>query len=592
MLRDAKPSVFEDVIALVALYRPGPMDLIPTFCARKHGREEVSYPHPLMQEVLQETYGIMVYQEQVMQVAQILGGYTLGGADLLRRAMGKKKLEEMAKHRATFAQGAAQKGIKEPLANEIFDLMEKFAGYGFNKSHAAAYALLAYHTAWAKVHYPAEFVCANMTVAMDDTDKLKVFHDDARAQGLEFEAPDVNQGEYQFIPIKSIAGPPQDNLLPLGGPDAKRKVRGQDIKSIAGPPQDDLLPLGGPDAKRKVRGQDIKKVRYGLGAIKGTGRSAIEAIVASREQDGPFTSLFDLCARVDRARMNKRTVEALIKAGAFDQINPDRASLIASVPVAFEFAESQAAHTQQMGLFDFGDEPSHGASTQEPDMQMAEQPWSIREKLMHEKSALGFYISGHLFDQNEAEIRQFIKTHNADVMENREPQLLAGIVSHWRVINGQRGRVGIFKLDDKTEALEAVMNEEQLNLHKDWLKDDELVIVQVKAQPDRFAGGLRLNVLQVWNLPQARCRFAKFLQIELTEKSPDLNVDQLLGAYPVQQMARGDEAITLGLKVRLMIHRTGAKAELDLGDDGRFYPSEEALALARWLWADGVRVVY
>ncbi len=202
MLRDARPSVFEDIIALVALYRPGPMDLIPSFCARKHGREEVEYPHPLMREVLEETYGIMVYQEQVMQVAQLLGGYSLGGADLLRRAMGKKKPEEMAKHRVIFAEGADKKGIAAGLANEIFSLMEKFAGYGFNKSHAAAYALLAYHTAWAKVHYPAEFTAANMSVSIDDTDKLKIFHDDAVANlGIVFEAPDVNRGGYRFEPV-------------------------------------------------------------------------------------------------------------------------------------------------------------------------------------------------------------------------------------------------------------------------------------------------------------------------------------------------------------------------------------------------------
>ncbi|MBC7716557.1 MAG: DNA polymerase III subunit alpha, partial [Pseudorhodobacter sp.] len=272
MLRDAKPSVFEDVIALVALYRPGPMDLIPSFCARKHGREAVEYPHPLMGEVLQETYGIMVYQEQVMQVAQLVGGYSLGGADLLRRAMGKKKLEEMMTHRAIFAEGAAKKGIDELKANEIFDLMEKFAGYGFNKSHAAAYALLAYQTAWLKVHYLSEFTAANMSVALDDTDKQKIFHDDAVMMGIRFEPPNVNLGGYKFEPVSKTV------------------------------------------------------VRYGLGAIKGTGQSAIEAIVAAREQGGAFTSLFDFCARVDRQRINKRTIEALIKAGAFDLFKVERAT--------------------------------------------------------------------------------------------------------------------------------------------------------------------------------------------------------------------------------------------------------------------------
>ena len=274
MLREARPSRLEDLIALNALYRPGPMDLIPSFVNRKHGKEVVEYPHPLVEKVLSETYGIMVYQEQVMQTAQVLGGYSLGGADMLRRAMGKKKAEEMAEHRAIFRKGAAEKNISEQKADEVFDLMEKFAGYGFNKSHAAAYSLLAYHTGWLKVHYTAEFFCANMTVEMDDTDKLKVLFEDAQKNfGLTFEPPDVNRGTYRFEPVTD------------------------------------------------------KVIRYGLGAVKGTGQHAIDAIVAAREgrgqgpqgsTTGPFKSLFDFCVRVDKARLNKRTVEALIKAGAFD----------------------------------------------------------------------------------------------------------------------------------------------------------------------------------------------------------------------------------------------------------------------------------
>ncbi len=449
MLRDAKPSVFEDVIALVALYRPGPMDLIPTFCARKHGREEVEYPHPLMEEVLKETYGIMVYQEQVMQVAQRLGGYSLGGADLLRRAMGKKKLEEMMTHRALFAEGAAKNGIAEPKANEIFDLMEKFAGYGFNKSHAAAYALLAYHTAYLKVHYLAEFTAANMSVALDDTDKLKIFHDDAVALGITFEPPDINTGGYRFEPVADTV------------------------------------------------------VRYGLGAIKGTGQSAIEAIIQARgSKAGPSPRCSTSAPASTAARINKRTVEALIKAGAFDKLHPERSSMVASIGLAFDYADTQAANADQGGLFDFGD--SHAASTQEPDLVPAA-PWSIKERLTFEKAALGFYLSGHLFDQSADEVRLIARRRNADLIDSREPQLLAGIVGDLRVVNGQRGRVAIFKLDDKTEALEAVANEELLMAHRDLLKDDELVIVQGKVQPDRFSGGVRLNVMQVWDLASARC---------------------------------------------------------------------------------------
>ncbi len=533
MLRDAKPSVFEDVIALVALYRPGPMDLIPTFCARKHGREEVEYPHPLMKEVLEETYGIMVYQEQVMQVAQRLGGYSLGGADLLRRAMGKKKAEEMAKHRAIFAEGAAKNAIAEPKANEIFDLMEKFAGYGFNKSHAAAYALLAYQTAWLKVHYLAEFTAANMSVALDDTDKLKIFHDDAVSLGIVFEPPDVNRGGYRFEPVG-------DRL-----------------------------------------------VRYGLGAVKGTGHGAIEAIIQAREAGGPFKSLFDFCTRVDRARINKRTVEALIKAGAFDWIGQERATLAASIGLAFDYADTQHANADQGGLFDFGD--SHAASNQEPEL-IAAPPWSIKERLTLEKGALGFYLSGHLFDQSADEVRQFAKRRNADVIDSREPQLLAGIVSDLRVVNGQRGRVAIFKLDDKTEAIDAVANEDLLNAHKDLLKDDELVVVQGKVQPDRFSGGVRLNVQQVWDLSAARCRFGKYMRVEVNGSIPP--VAEVLRDFPTRRLPAGQGELTQGLAIRLVVEREAASGELDLGDEARFFPCDAAIDR----WREGThgraRVIY
>ena len=526
MLRDAKPSVFEDVIALVALYRPGPMDLIPSFCARKHGREPVDYPHPLMGEVLQETYGIMVYQEQVMQVAQLVGGYSLGGADLLRRAMGKKKLEEMMTHRAIFAEGAAKKGIDELKANEIFDLMEKFAGYGFNKSHAAAYALLAYQTAWLKVHYLSEFTAANMSVALDDTDKQKIFHDDAVMMGITFEPPNVNLGGYRFEPINKTV------------------------------------------------------VRYGLGAIKGTGQSAIEAVVAARADGGAFTSLFDFCARVDRQRINKRTIEALIKAGAFDLFKVERATLMASVSLAMEYAESQAAHANQGGLFDFDDADEgsgsgqHGASNQEPEWPAAE-PWTIRERLLFEKAALGFYVSGHMFDQNAAEVRLFAKRANADVLDSRDPQLLAGIVSDLRVINGQRGKVAIFKLDDKSEPIEAVASEELLNANKDLLKDDELVIVQGKVQPDRFSGGLRLTVTAVWDLPAARCRFGKFLRVEVNGSVPP--VADVLRDHPVKRVSTEMGDVSHGLGVRLLLKRDDAIGELDLGEAAKFFPTDAAL---------------
>ena len=521
MLRDARPTRLEDLIALNALYRPGPMDLIPSFVARKHGREEIEYPHPLVKDMLSETYGIMVYQEQVMQTAQILGGYSLGGADLLRRAMGKKKPEEMAEHREIFRAGAAKNNIPQDKADEIFDLMEKFAGYGFNKSHAAAYSLLAYHTGWLKVHYTAEFFCANMTVEMDDTDKLKVLFEDAQKMGLSFEPPDVNRGNYRFEPISD------------------------------------------------------KVIRYGLGAIKGSGQQAIEAIVAAREAGGPFTSLFDFCRRVDRSRLNKRTVEALIKAGAFDGLQLNRASLLASVERAFDFAAASEANANQGGLFDIMGDDAHGSSTQEPDL-VDVMPWGVKERLTHEKVAVGFYLSGHLFDEVEREIRRFAKTRIEDLLDSREPQLLAGIVSDMRVINGQRGKLAIFKLDDKSGVIEATADEATINTYRNTLKDDELVIVMGKVQPDRFSGGLRLSINQVWDLGQARCRFGKYLKVTVNGTAPD--IARLLRDHParVEQSEQGELVRGMGIRLRLL--REGAHAEVQLGDNAKFFPSDAALA--------------
>ena len=539
MLRDARPTRLEDLIALNALYRPGPMDLIPSFVARKHGREPVEYPHPLVEPVLRETYGIMVYQEQVMQTAQVLGGYSLGGADLLRRAMGKKKVEEMAQHREIFRKGAAGKGIDEARADEIFDLMERFAGYGFNKSHAAAYSLLAYHTGWLKVHYTAEFFCANMTVEMDNTDKLKTLFEDAQNHfGLRFELPDINRGAYRFEPVSD------------------------------------------------------KVIRYGLGAVKGTGQQAIDAIVAAREQGGasgePFTSLFDFCCRVDRARINKRTVEALIKAGAFDSLQRNRAALLASLDLAFEFANTVQANANQGGLFDMDD--AHGASTQEPAL-VAATPWGVREQLTAEKGAIGFHLSGHLFDESAPEVRRFARRPLAEVSESREPQLLAGIVSDLHMVTGQRGRLARFRLDDGSGAVDASADEALLHANRNRLRDDELVVVMARVQNDRFSGGLRLSVQQVWDLAGARCRFGRFLQVAVNGRVPD--VAAVLREFPPQREVSEQGELVRGLPIRMTLLREQAQAELQLGDEARFYPTDAALAC--WIaQADGgqAQVVY
>ncbi|WP_311220910.1 MULTISPECIES: DNA polymerase III subunit alpha [unclassified Acidovorax] len=535
MLREAKPSRLEDLIALNALYRPGPMDLIPTFVNRKHGKEPVEYPHPLVEPVLSETYGIMVYQEQVMQTAQVLGGYSLGGADMLRRAMGKKKAEEMAEHREIFRKGAAEKGIGQDKADEVFDLMEKFAGYGFNKSHAAAYSLLAYHTGWLKVHFTAEFFCANMTVEMDDTDKLKVLYEDALKMGLSFEPPDVNRGRYRFEPVTD------------------------------------------------------KVIRYGLGAIKGTGQQAIEAIIAAREGRGegahggtvgPFTSLFDFCVRVDRARINKRTVDALIKAGAFDALQMNRAALSASLDRAFDFSAATHANVNQGGLFDMMGDDAHGSSTQEPDL-VDVTPWGIKERLTQEKTAIGYYLSGHLFDEVALEVRRFVRTKVEELGDSREPQILAGIVSDLRVINGQRGKLALFKLDDKSATIEASADEGVLNTYRDVLKDDEFVVISGRVQIDHFSGGLRVKVQQAWDLAAARAKYGRYLQVAVGDSVPDVN--RLVREFPAkrEETEHGD-VLVHGLRVRMGVRcraeQGAATAELQLGESSRFFPSDAALA--------------
>ena len=528
MLRDARPDRFEDIIALVALYRPGPMDLIPTYCARKAGKEDVVYPDPRMAPVLEETYGIMVYQEQVMQVAQVIGGYSLGGADLLRRAMGKKKPEEMAKHRGIFAEGAAKNGIPPEKANEIFDLMEKFAGYGFNKSHAAAYALLAVQTAWMKAHYPAEFLAANMSIALDDTDKLKILVEDAQACGITVLPPDVNASQWRFDPV------------------------------------------------------DSRTIRYALGAIKGNGQGAVEAMIAAR-QDRPFTSLFDFAARVDRTRINKRVLEALARAGAFDALHTERAAVLAAVETAMDYAVQQEAARQQAGLFDLfaadahtgaGDNPAH-----EPALPTVE-PWDLRTQLSAEKTAIGFYLSGHLFDASAEEVRQFARTPLAELVDAREPVLIAGIVSGVRLVQSQRGRIAILTLEDRSGAMEIVIGETLLDTVRDRLRDDVLLVLRGKAQTDRFNGGLRFNADAVWSLDDARARLGKHIRLALNGSST---------AEPLVALAR-ERASEDGLPLVLDIERAGAQVSLTVGGY-LLPPSDAVLAELARMAKDGRAVV-
>jgi len=510
MLKDARPDRFEDIIALVALYRPGPMDLIPDFCKRKHG-EKFDYPDPRTEGILSETYGIMVYQEQVMQMAQVVGGYSLGGADLLRRAMGKKKAEEMAEHRNIFREGAAKDGLSQEKADEIFDLMEKFAGYGFNKSHAAAYALLSYHTAYLKAHHPAAFMAANLSLAMDDTEKIKILVEDALdVCGLGLLPPDINLSDYRFTPV--------------GEP-----------------------------------GKKAMQIRYGLGAVKGSGQSAIEAIIAARQEGGAFKDLFDFAKRVDKRQINRRTVDSLIRAGAFDCFGVDRAILQASVGLAWENAEQLEASANQVSLFG-GDD-----SDLETPLEYVEvRPWTDKQRLTEEKTALGFYLSGHLFDAYEKEVRQFVRTKISSLEPSRDPRSLAGIITGIRVQMTQRGKLLIVSLDDGSGTVDVTVYGELAEPNKAFFKEDELLIVQGKVSEDRFNGGLRISAEKVMDIGAARIQYGQRVVVSLDKAIDPAYLRDTLSTYRQEQ----------GLPFVMKYVQSGVGCEVMLGDAWRVVPSD------------------
>ncbi len=523
LLKRARPDRFGDIIALVSLYRPGPMELIPEFCDRKHGKR-FEYPDPRVKDILAESYGIMIYQEQVMQMAQIIGGYSLGGADLLRRAMGKKNAEEMAQHRGRFGEGAAKNGLSRRKADELFDLMEKFAGYGFNKSHAAAYALIAYQTAYLKAHHAAAFMAANMSAMMNDTDKVQQLHDDCRANGLEILAPDVNSGGYRFAPV------------------------------------------------------DKKRIRYGLGAIKGTGEGAINHFIDERDRHGPYKDLFDFCHRVDNRVVNRRVVESLVRAGAFDSVDDNRAALLASVGLALESAEQASRSANQTSLF--GDVEDH-----RPAVHLAAVPrWSDLERLKQEKVAVGYYLSGHPFRTYEAELRGFAPTRLDQITPQAQPVMLAGIIVSQRVQMTRRGRMGILVLDDSYARLELTVYNELYEKHRHWLKEDTLVVVEGKVTKSMYdeSETLRISAENIFDMQKAREQFARALRITCNgqssgEKLRALLTPHLNGTCPVEIEYCNKEA----------------RCEMKLGEQWKVHPRDELIAaLGEWVKPENVRLVY
>jgi DNA polymerase-3 subunit alpha len=522
--RRLKGDSFEDIIALMALNRPGPLQsgMVDDFINRKHGRAKPEYFHPDLEPVLKPTLGVIVYQEQVMLVAQILAGYTLGGADMLRRAMGKKKPEEMAKQREIFTEGAKNRGVPEKLASHLFDLMEKFAEYGFNKSHSAAYALVAFQTAWLKRYHAAAFMAATLSSEMANTDKVQLFYQDAVANGIAFLPPDINAGHVRFQPV------------------------------------------------------DAKTIRYGLGAIKGTGDSALGAILRVREQGGPFQDLFDFCRRIDKRVVNRRVIEALIRAGAFDSIDDHRARLLASVGVALEAAEQAERHALQGGLFD----ASGGAEVVPAYREVAR--WSERQRLLEEKPALGFFLSGHPYTTYRGELAGFIRRSLASLEPQKDLVLIAGIVLATRTQMTRRGKMAIITLDDATAQVEVTVFNELFEAERAKIKEDQLLLVEGKVQRDDFSGGLRVVADKLMTLGEARGRFAKVLRLSLNGGSDAERLKSVLAPFRSGPCP-----------VRLSYRNATAVAELALPDSWRVRLDDALLtALGDWLKPENVTVTY
>lgn len=483
LLKKLRPSTFEDIIAMLALYRPGPLEsgMVDDFVNRKHGRAAVDYFHPDLEGTLRSTYGVIVYQEQVMLISQIIGGYSLGGADLLRRAMGKKKPEEMAKHRELFEQGAREKGHDPDLAVKLFDLMEKFAGYGFNKSHSAAYALIAYQTAWLKAYHPTEFLAATLSSDMDDTDKVQIFVRDAQDNGVEVLPPDVNASGYRFEPVAD---------------------------------------------KHTEQGKPPRTMRYGLGAVKGTGQGAVEEILRARQEGGPFANLFDFCRRVSKHAVNRRTIEALIKAGAFDTIEPNRAAMLVSVGTAMEAAEQAARSANQSSLF--GDDSGDVVAGELTKVA----PWNLHTTLTEEKTALGYYFSGHLFDAWRDEVRRIVPMQLARLEPQRDLQWMCGVLAGVRTMMTRRGKMVFAVLDDGTAQIEISVFNELYEKHRGRLREDQLLVVQGKVSNDEYSGGMRIVAEQLYDLQLAREARAKSLRIRLNGQADAARLRQLLNSVP------------------------------------------------------------
>ncbi|RBP31004.1 DNA polymerase III alpha subunit [Marinobacter pelagius] len=540
LIRRLQPDSLEDMIALVALFRPGPLQsgMVDDFIDRKHGRQPMSYPHPDYQyeglkPVLEPTYGVILYQEQVMQIAQVMAGYTLGGADMLRRAMGKKKPEEMAKQKAIFLDGCEKNGIDKTLAENIFDLVEKFAGYGFNKSHSAAYALVSYQTLWLKAHYPAEFMAAVLTADMQNTDKVVTLVEECRNMKLDLLVPDVSRSAYTFTV------------------------------------------------------NDEGQIVYGLGAIKGLGEGPIDSIVAAAK-DGPFEDIFDFCRRVDLKKVNKRAMEALIRAGAMDKLGPGRAQLMASIDKAVQQADQQSRN-DAVGMMDmFGEMLESGGEDGDAYADVAHvREWPKKERLKGEKDTLGLYLTGHPFDEYEKEVRRFVRSSIADLKPNKAPQRVAGLVVAQRTMKTRTGSTMCFiTLDDRSARIEATLFSETFFENRELLQSDQVIVVEGQVSHDDYSGQMKMRVNSVMDVATARQQFSRGLKLELA-------ADQLQNGL----LDKLDETLRPfrceGSPVWIEYRSPEARTRIELGESWRVQPDDNLLLELRYLVGDqSVELVY
>lgn len=531
LIQRLQPDRFEEIVALVALFRPGPLQsgMVDDFIARKHGRARIEYPHPSLEPILKPTYGVILYQEQVMQIAEVLSGYSPGKADVLRYAMGKKKPEEMALQREGFVSGAVARGVNQRLASQIFDLIEKFAGYGFNRSHSAAYALIAYQTAWLKAHYPAAFMAAVLSTDMDNTDKVVTMMAECRDLSLEVISPDINRCEYQFVAV------------------------------------------------------DDKTILYGLGAIKGLGRSAIDALLGARKQGETFKDLFDLCKRVDLRRINRRVLESLIRAGTMDSLGMHRAALMVNLGSALQLAgqHNKNEETGQDDMFAMAVDTGDQSHVDTPE-------WSKEKRLEGEKETLGLYLTGHPIERFAQELAEMTHTTIADLKPSQDRKVVvAGLVVATRTMRTRRGdRMMFLTLDDRSGRLELAVFSELYARHRDLLVKDNLLVVSGAVSVDEYTGGFKMSAEGIYNISQARAALASKLVV-------DIDAELAQNGF-VEELKKILEPASRGrCPVYLNYQSEAAQAEIALGEEWKIDPSDHVLdSLLQMAGADSVHVIY